>query len=155
MSSVYERWQVSLLIQSLPSTPLGKHSARVTSPKDIYMVDLPQLSNLVFSVHCCSDCPLCFILKEFDNLIWVCVGRGASLGEHLALYMWVQGCLWLSNYSRSSLYQIFSGLFPSCPLVRTFDESNWEWKHGSSMSIVLCSSSRCRRVSIFVLCKEM
>lgn len=53
----------------LSFTPLGKHSAGVTSPKDINMVDLAQLSNLVFLVHCCTDCPLGFILKECDNLI--------------------------------------------------------------------------------------
>lgn len=66
-----------------PFTPLGKHSAGVTSPKDIYMADLPPLSNLVFLVHGCTDCPLGFILKEFDNLIWVCVGKGATLCELL------------------------------------------------------------------------
>lgn len=70
MSSDYERWQVSLFSSSLPFTPLGKHSARVTTPEDIYMEDLTQLSNLEW-VFCAllHKWPLGFILLNFDNLI--------------------------------------------------------------------------------------
>lgn len=48
MSSDYERWQVSLFLLLLLFMSLRNHTPRVTSPKDIHMVDLPQLSNLVF-----------------------------------------------------------------------------------------------------------
>lgn len=65
----------------MPFTPLGK-KAEVTTPKDIYMVDFPPLSNLVCFAALLHS-PLGFILKEYDNLIWVCVGKDAALGELL------------------------------------------------------------------------
>lgn len=107
MSSDYERWQVSLLLLLLPFMPLEKHSARVISPKDIYMVDLD-----LFLVHCCTDCSLSFILEEFDNLIWVCAGKGTTLGELL---------------DRPVIFVLFiiTGAFTPDP--HTGKQSLWKW----------------------------
>lgn len=62
---------------------LSCQSVWVTTPKDIYMLDLPRLDNLVFLVHCCTKCPFGLIFKEFDNLIWICAGKEPTLSELL------------------------------------------------------------------------